>query len=295
MTKYTKKDRYQILTDQVIQLMKEHGTDWIKPWATHAANAHHNVISKNAYRGSNTFFAAISAYKNGFVSNEWGTYKQWQDMGYQVKKGSKGTDIVFFDKIKIEDKDTQEEKMIPMLKGFSVFNADQIEGYTPAPAQPKKPFNKNKRVEKLVKNSKASVNIGGNRAFYSPSQDFIQMPDHSDFKNEEGFYSTLLHELGHWTGHETRLDRNLKTSRFGDEAYAFEELIAETSSAFMAAFLDIEAQPTPNHAKYLNSWLKVLQNDKRAMLNAFSQAQKVADYLMQYDEGEAESEAVAAE
>ena len=286
MSKYVKKDRYQILTNQVIDLMEKHGSDWIKPWATHAADSHHNKFSGKAYRGTNCFFTAISAYVNGFASNEWGTYKQWSDIGCQVKKGSKGTDIVYFDKIKIEDKETREEKMIPLLKGFCVFNADQVEGY-----EGKKPvigerFDSHERTENMVINSGAIVKHGGGSAFYSPSTDHIQMPNKADFNSADGYYSTLLHEMGHWTGHATRLDRKL-ANRFGSEAYAFEELIAETASAFMAAFLETEAEPTPNHAKYLNSWIKVLKNDKKAMMQAFSKAQKVADYLMQFDQATA--------
>lgn len=285
MTKYIKKDRYQILTNQVIDLMEKHGTDWIKPWATHAADHHHNKVSGKPYRGTNCFWTALSAFSNGFMSNQWATYKQWSDLGYQVKKGSKGTDIVFFDKITIEDKETREDKTIPMLKGFSVFNADQVEGYEGLKPVIGERFDTHARTENMVKNSGAIVRHGGGKAFYSPSTDHIQMPLQSDFTDQSGYYSTLLHEMGHWTGHATRLDRKL-INRFGSEAYAFEELIAETASAFMAAFLETEAQPTPNHAKYLNSWIKVLKHDKKAMMKAFGQAQKVADYLMQFDQQE---------
>ena len=211
------KDRYQILTNQVIELMQEHGTNWIKPWQSSAISGHKNKFSNKLYQGTNIFCTAISAYAKGFSSNEWGTYKQWKEAGYQVKKGSKGTDIVYFDKLKIEDKDTNKDKFIPMIKGFSIFNAEQIDGYISAdkyiePA----PFNHIK-AETLVNNSQAVI-----------------------------------------------------------------KLVAETSASFLSAILKVNNQPSIDNAKYLNSWLEILQTDKKAMMKAFSLAQKSADYLLYY-------------
>jgi len=240
MTTYNRKDRYQIVTDTVIKLMNEHGSDWTKPWQVAALDCHHNKFSKKAYRGTNTFFTALSCFANGFSSNEWGTFKQWQKAGYKIKKGSKGTDIVFFDKVLITDKKTDEQAMVPMLKGFVVFNADQV--------------------------------------------------DSDSTTMEQSYYGTLLHELVHWTGHPSRLDRKL-ANRFGSNAYAFEELVAETGSALLAAMLGLEKEPTPDHAKYLNNWLEVLKQDKRAMMKAFGLAQKAADHLLDMQT----SQAMAAE
>tara|TARA_R100000426_G_scaffold46571_1_gene34904 strand:+ start:501 stop:1400 length:900 start_codon:yes stop_codon:yes gene_type:complete len=287
--KTMKKDRYQIITDTVIEQMENLGSDWLKSWSTNAMSNHHNVISKKAYQGTNTFLTAISSYKNGFQSNQWGTYKQWQSKGYSVKKGSKGTDIIFFDKIKIEDTETKEEKFIPILKGFSIFNADQIEDYWSGSAIPEKPTFKHEQTEQLVTNSQAIIKHGGNRAFYTSDADFIQMPNKTDFKDVDGsnamqnYYSTLLHELTHWTGHTSRLDRKL-ANKFGSNAYAFEELVAEVGSVFLTAMLGIEKQPQPNHAKYLNGWLEVLKQDKRAMVKAFGLAQKASDYILAYQD-----------
>lgn len=297
MTKtFTKKDRYQMVTDAVLQLMNQHGTNWIKPWQEQAGNCHHNVVSKKAYQGTNTFMTAISAYRHGFKSNQWATFKQWEKLGAKVRKGSKGTDILFFDKVMITDKETDEQAMVPLLKGFCVFNADQVDGYTAKPVddQPAPSFN-NGDAEKLIAATGADIKHGGNRAFYAPQPDFIQMPEKSAFKGtkdstpEQSYYSTMLHELTHWTGHSSRLNRKL-ISRFGSNAYAFEELIAETGAAFLCAMLGLEKQPTPDHAKYLNNWLEVLKQDKRAMIKAFGQAQKAADFILA-----SESLAVAAE
>tara|TARA_Y100000114_G_scaffold152124_1_gene169966 strand:+ start:91 stop:972 length:882 start_codon:yes stop_codon:yes gene_type:complete len=284
-----KKDRYQIITDTVIEQMENFGSDWIKSWSTNAMSGHHNVISKKAYQGTNTFLTAISSFKNGFQSNQWGTYRQWQSKGYSVKKGSKGTDIIFFDKIKIEDKETEQERFVPILKGFSIFNADQIEDYWSGSAIPEKPTFKHEQTEQLVTNSKAIIKHGGSRAFYTSEADFIQMPHKTDFQDIDGstamenYYSTLLHELTHWTGHTSRLDRKL-ANKFGSNAYAFEELVAEIGSVFLTAMLGIEKQPQPNHAKYLNGWLEVLKQDKRAMVKAFGLAQKASDYILAYQD-----------
>ena len=284
-----KKDRYQIITDTVIEQMENLGSDWLKSWSTNAMSGHHNVISKKAYQGTNTFLTAISSFKNGFQSNQWGTYRQWQSKGYSVKKGSKGTDIIFFDKIKIEDKETEQERFVPILKGFSIFNADQIEDYWSGSAIPEKPTFKHEQTEQLVTNSKAIIKHGGSRAFYTSEADFIQMPHKTDFQDIDGstamenYYSTLLHELTHWTGHTSRLDRKL-ANKFGSNAYAFEELVAEIGSVFLTAMLGIEKQPQPNHAKYLNGWLEVLKQDKRAMVKAFGLAQKASDYILAYQD-----------
>ena len=228
------KDRYQILTNQVIELMQEHGAGWTKPWQGSAMSGHKNKFSNKLYQGTNVFCTAISAYAKGFSCNEWGTYKQWQDAGYQVKKGSKGTDIVYFDKLKIEDKTTNKDKFIPMIKGFSVFNAEQVDGYE-LPNTEEKPATFNHiKAETLVNNSQAIVK-----------------------------HRKLI-------------------NRFGSNAYAFEELVAETSASFLCAILKVNNKPSIDNAKYLNSWLEILKQDKKAMMKAFSLAQKATDYLLYY-------------
>lgn len=309
---FTKKDRYQMVTDAVLALMEKHGTNWTKPWQASAGNSHHNVVSGKPYQGTNIFMTAISAYSNEFKSNEWASFNQWFILGggkkekingkwvvtkpSKYKITSKGTDIVFFDKVMITDEITEKQAMVPVLKGFSVFNADQVDGYEAKPVEEQaKPEFNHQETEKLVTDSGAIIKHGGNKAFYAPEPDFIQMPEKTDFKGtkdstpEQSYYGTLLHELCHWSGHNSRLDRKL-VGRFGSNAYAFEELIAETGSAFLAAMLGLEKEPTPDHAKYLNSWLEVLKTDKRAMMKAFGQAQKAANYIL-----ESQAQAIAAE
>lgn len=285
-------DNYQIITDAVIQLMSEHGKDWTKPWQAQASLGHCNVQSGKPYNGTNIFLLAVSAMKQDFSSNEWGTFKQWQNKGAKVRKGQKGTKIIFFDKIKIEDKDTQEEKLIPMLKGFTVFNADQVEGYESKPVEPiAQTKDRDTRAEALIAATGADIRYGGDRAFYVPSQDFVQMPILEDFKGTdtssdvESYYSTMFHELTHWTGNKARLDRKM-VGKFGSNAYAFEELIAELGAVFLTCQIGINVAPRPDHAKYLNNWLEVIKSDKRAMVKAFAQAQKASDYILGFEQAQ---------
>jgi antirestriction protein ArdC len=286
------KDNYQIISDAVTQLMTEHGTDWSKGWQAKASLGHHNGITGKPYNGTNIFLLSISAMVNDFSSSEWGTFKQWQSKGAKVKKGQKGTGIIFFDKIKIEDKETEEEKMIPLLKGFTVFNADQVEGYTPKPVQPiTETKARHQRAEALIALTGADIRYGGDKAFYVPSQDFVQMPVLEDFTGTktssdiECYYSTMFHELTHWTGAKTRLDRKM-IGRFGSNAYAFEELIAELGAVFLTCQIGINVAPRPDHAKYLNNWLEVIKSDKRAMVKAFAQAQKASDFILGFEKVE---------
>ena len=285
-------DNYQIITDAVLELMEKHGKDWCKPWQAQAGAGHHNVKSGKSYNGTNIFLLAVSAMKQDFASNEWGTFKQWQDKGAKVRKGQKGTKIIFFDKIKVEDKETQEERLIPMLKGFTVFNADQVDGYDAKPVEPiTETKARHDRSEALIAATGADIRFGGDRAFYVPSEDFVQMPILEDFKGTdtssdvETYYSTMFHELTHWTGAKGRMDRKM-IGKFGSNAYAFEELIAELGAVFLTCQVGINVAPRADHAKYLNNWLEVIKNDKRAMVKAFAQAQKASDFILSFEQAE---------
>jgi len=296
----TKKDHYQEITNAFIELLENEKGNFVKTWQDNSLNGHYNIKTKKAYQGTNVFSTAISSFKNGFKSNEWGSFKQWQDKGFKVNKGVKATYIIYFEMI--ENKKAQlkgeEKKLIPLLKGFPIFNADQTsykdsKDYLKNLNLLKEHGNKlifnNKRIDKVVNNSKAIIKHGGNRAFYSPTSDFIQMPNKESFKDidnnskEVNYYSTLLHELSHWSGHSSRLKRDL-FNRFGSNAYAFEELVAEISSGFLCTMLELVKLPTPNHAKYINNWLEVLKSDKKAIVKAFALAQKSSDFILQFQE-----------
>jgi antirestriction protein ArdC len=275
---------YQQVTDSIIKQLEAGATPWVKQW-NGSSSADHNAVSKNGYNGINTLILAMSAAANGFKSNEWATYKQWLQLGGQVRKGTKGTTIIFYSPVsgsKITA-DGTEKNYHYVLKSYSVFNADQIDGYTPA-AAPVKTFNSIAALEALATDSGAVIKHGGDRAFYSPSEDFIQMPNKTDFTNEAAYYATLLHEMAHWSGNANRLNRDL-SGRFGNEAYAAEELIAELSAAFLCAEYQIDGDL--RHAGYIASWLRILKNDNKAVFKAAALAQKSADFIKALSTSEA--------
>jgi antirestriction protein ArdC len=288
---------YQQVTDQIIKQLENGAAPWVKQWQGSTSGSH-NVISGKGYNGINTIILSMAEAAAGYKSGAWATYKQWLTVGAQVKKGTKGTTIIFYSPV-TGSKVTasgEEKSYHYVLKSYSVFNAEQVEGYTAAPA-PVKTFNSIAALEALAAASGADIKHGGDKAFYSPSQDFIQMPNKVDFKSEAAYYATLLHELTHWSGAESRLARDL-SGRFGNEAYAAEELVAELSAAFLCAQYQIDGDL--RHAGYIASWLRVLKNDNKAIFKAAALAQKSADYIKAFANGEEaeqpveESELVAA-
>ena len=294
-------DIYQRVTDQIVAAIEAGVDRWKMPWhTTQAENAVRpiNAVSKKPYRGVNTLALWIAGSEQGYTSNEWATYKQWQEKGAQVRKGEKSQLVVFW-KINNHDKDEEAPDNTPsngdeetnegsnrriLAGGYSVFNVAQVDGYTP-PALPQ-PLpvatvagnERNALVETFFMATGASVQHGGNRAFYRPSSDHIQMPFFDAFFDPIDYYSTLGHETVHWTSAQHRLDRDL-TGRFGSEAYAAEELVAELGAAFLCADLNLTNTPRPDHAAYVANWLKVLKDDNRAIFTAASKAQQAADYL----------------
>ena len=292
-------DIYQRVTDQIIAALEAGADRWKMPWhTTGIENAVRpvNAVSKKPYRGVNTLALWIAGSEQGYQSNEWATYKQWQEKGAQVRKGEKSSTVVFW---KINDKDEADETSEGsngnsgdeaedssrriLARGYFVFNASQVDGYTPPPLPQIEPTTvqgneRNALVEAFFSATGASVQHGGNRAFYRPSSDHIQMPFFDAFFEPVDYYSTLGHETVHWTSAQTRLDRDL-TGRFGSEAYAAEELVAELGAAFLCADLGLTNTPRPDHAAYVSSWLKVLKSDNRAIFTAASKAQQAADYL----------------
>ena len=269
--------------EQIIALMQKHGADWCKPWS--GIGAPHNVVTKKAYRGGNAFWLALCAANNDYTSGEWATFKQWKEKGATVKKGEKSTPIFFFSVFEREDKATGEKIVSRFWKHYNVFNAAQVDGYEAKPVNGET-FQPIEAAQAYFANTGAQLRDGGNRAFYHPASDYIAMPPMQAFDNATGYYSTLLHELTHWTGHASRCDRKL-TGKFGSEDYAREELVAECGAALLCMNLGIEKQPTPDHAKYLNSWLKVIGSDYKAIFTAMSQAQKAIDHLDSLQEAQA--------
>lgn len=283
-------DAYQAVTDKILELMEEHGTNWVKPWKSESPNGlPYSIGTGKAYQGINT----VMLWSSGFADPRFGTFKAWQAKGHKIKKGSKGTPIVYFQMNQYEDKKTGEKKNIPFLKMSTVFNAAQAEGVEPLPtAEPVPEVQRIAKAEEFIKNTGATFEEveGFDSAYFAPSADLIRMPAAGQFAEIEDFYSTAMHELTHWTGHESRLDR-LKKGGFGSSEYAKEELVAEMGAAFLCADLGISNTPRADHAKYLNNWMAGLKNDKRLIVQAASHAAKAAAYLHDLQKPAAQEEA----
>ena len=240
-----------------------------------------NVFSQSSYSGINTVNLWLKQSQLGFESSEWLTFKQALDLGGFVKKGEKSTYVIFYKKITIEDKQTEEIKTIPLLKTYPVFNISQCEGLEhlkKKETQKETLFKDEKQAEKLIKDSQAQISFAPiDKACYLPIEDKILMPRKHQFKTQEGFYSTLFHELSHWTGHQSRLSRK-KLNKPGSKDYAFEELIAEISARFLCCHLGFSY--SSQHSAYIESWIKVLKEDKKAIFKASSQAQKATEFIL---------------
>ena len=270
----------KIITDKVLAELKDNPGKWIKSWSD--ANRPVNLMTGREYTGCNWLWLSMCQGHNGNDSNEWCTYNQAKELtGVErpIKKGSKGTQVILYKPSKIKKlvDGVLKEESFPIMRVFTVFNRCQIEGLPPKEL-PDETENKLEKVEIFVNKHKMNVKNGFDGSCFIPSQDEIHMPKIVDFKSTEDYYATLLHEMTHWTGHKSRLDRLTKFNRFGDEAYAFEELVAELGAAMMCNHLHIEGKL--QHTEYIASWLKVLENDEKAILKASAQAQKAFDYIL---------------
>lgn len=277
-------DTYQRITDTIVKQLEAGTKPWIRPWRNDIrCSLTPRRATGEAYRGINVLMLWISSQIFGYEENTWMTYRQAQDLGAKVRKGEKGTLVVKYGTFTPKEREDDEDCSIPYLKGYTVFNVEQIENlparfFSPADELPRAPVPHIETVETFVKNTGASVTYGGTKACYRPNCDDILMPDRHRFDSEVHLYSTLLHEIGHWTGAKHRLDRDL-TGRFGSASYAADELVAELAASFLCADLGVDHDPRDNTAAYVASWLAVLKNDKRAIITAAAKAQSAADYL----------------
>jgi antirestriction protein ArdC len=284
-----KRDVYAHVTAQIVTAIEQGVGNWRMPWHTSGRYAFSpiNVTRHKAYRGINTVCLWAAAEAKGYESGEWGTYKQWLERGGQVRKGERSTTVVFWkfanDSAESQDdgaEHTASTSRLLFTRGYAVFNAAQVDGYT-AKSEPDIPMPERiERAEAFFQGIGATVRHGGNRAYYAPDSDHIQMPPFQAFGENVSYYSTLAHEHTHWTANPQRCDRQLG-KRFGDNAYAAEELIAELGAAFTCAHLGLSTEPRSDHAQYINSWLKVLKADKRAIFTAASKAQQATDFMIQ--------------
>ncbi|WP_426960322.1 ArdC family protein [Muricoccus radiodurans] len=297
-------DVYARVTEAIVAAIEAgaaRGTDWRMPWhrrrdAGAAPALPLNVASRAAYRGVNVLALWAAAEARGYGSGLWGTYRQWSELGGQVRRGERATTVVFWrfpagvgrDNGAGGDADgggtgdgEDTPRRGPWARAYAVFNAAQVDGATlPTDTAPRLPEETRIGTAEAFFSRLPGLDLrhGGTAAFYAPATDHVQVPAFADFRTAEGYYATLAHEVTHWTGHPSRLARDL-TGRFGGGAYAAEELVAELGAAFLLASLGLATEPRADHARYVAHWLDLLRGDKRAVFTAAGRAQSAADWL----------------
>ena len=294
------RDFRQEVTDSIVGMLERGVAPWQKPWEPGASSLGmpFNPTSERAYRGGNAIHLMATGLQRGYEDPRWMTYKQAADNGWQVSRGEKGTQIEYWDVKQASDKtqpsgpngggdaangnNSDAEKSRLIHRVYTVFNAQQIERIPPHTPEQHTTFEAVQAGEQILKNSGANIaHDQADRAFYSRSQDSIHLPPKDAFKDAAGYYGTALHELAHWTGHPSRLDRSTLTDsyRFGDTNYAKEELRAELASVFLAAQRGIPHDPE-QHAAYVNSWIGALKRDKNEIFRAAHDASKATDFIL---------------
>jgi antirestriction protein ArdC len=275
---------YDVITARVVSLLEAGTVPWRKPWGGQRLWPR-NLISGHRYRGVNVFLTACSCYSSPF----WLTYKQAQALGGHVRKGEKATPIVFWTKLEKADRETGETIELPLLRYYSAFNVAQCEGLPESriaslgPAG-ERPFSPIVACEQVVNGmpNRPEMRHGFEQACYVPRLDEVRLPKPEQFETSESYYTTAFHELGHATGHASRLNRKgiADVAAFGSDTYSREELVAEMTAAFLSGHCGIENKTIDNSASYLAGWLRVLRQDSRLVVTAAAQAQKAADYIL---------------
>lgn len=277
------RDFYSEISARIATQLEAGALPWVKPWsATAGANVPQNAVSGRPYSGCNVILLWIAMQSAAWTLPRFLTYKQAQEAGGNVRKGETGTKVYFVSQFVKKDKETDEDRRYGFMKEYTVFNVAQCDGLPESAVAftPAKIRNKDQRDTLadlfIVATGARFREMDTDRACYIPALDIVQVPKFADFKNADNFYSTSFHELGHWTSHKTRCDRELG-KRFGDNAYAAEELIAELTAAFLCAEFSMDGDI--RHAGYIANWAKLLRDDSRAFFTAASAAQKAADFL----------------
>jgi antirestriction protein ArdC len=276
-----KTDVYQAVTDGIVAAL-ESGTlpPWVKPWSSTGASSGlpRNGATGREYNGINVVILWAAAMTRDYADPRWVTFKQAQALGGSVRKGEKAALITFWRSVEIDEVDEQgRKKRIPVVRGYHVFNVEQCDGI-PASAPVVDAARGFEVAAQILDRSGAAVVHGGDVAAYSPALDRIVLPEAASFASIPAYWATALHELTHWSGHGSRLGRDL-SGRFGTESYAVEELVAELGAAFLCARAGVDGQL--QHAEYVGSWLRVLKADKRAIFTAAARARDAADFLCQ--------------
>jgi antirestriction protein ArdC len=279
-----KRDIYSEVSDRIVAELEAGAAPWIKPWsATPGANTPCNAVTNRPYSGCNIVLLWM-AQAAGYCTPRFLTFKQASELGGHVRKGERGTKVYFVKQLQVRDKGADCDtatRIVPMLREYTVFNVDQCENLperivAPSAVRPRNSDERSAAIDEFLAYTGASIREGSGEAYYLPGADFISLPRFEAFKNAAHFYSTAFHELGHWTGHKSRLARDLR-HRFGERAYAAEELVAELCSAFLCAEFSIDGDL--RHAGYIENWIGLLKADTRAFFTACSKAQAAADFL----------------
>jgi len=266
-------DIYQEVTDRIVGALEKGVAPWVRPWNQSFSGFPRNGSTKRPYSGMNVILCQLTALERGYGSQDWFTYKQAAAVGGNVRKGEKGTALIFWKLL--EDKKDPDRK-IPLLRSFYVFNREQIDGLPPSSEETVERKEGVEWADGMFREKGMALGHGGGSAFYSPQMDRVQMPFLSDFTDEGAYLSTLFHEATHWTGPAHRCDRDL-SGRFGSESYAFEELVAEIGSAFLCAKFGVHGRL--QHPEYIGSWIKKLKGDKKFIFAAARKAKEALDFL----------------
>jgi len=281
-------DVYRKVTETIIEQIEAGAGEYRMPWHHDgsAVSRPRNAVAPAFYRGINVLSLWAAAHRAGYTSGLWATYRQWQLVQAQVREREKGTLVVFWKQLDhpiqayTEDapEDDEQPKHRFVARGYWVFNVAQVDGYIPFDLPVLSEDERHARAEAFYANLNFETRFGGDEAFYLTSGDYIQMPLFAHFRDAGAYYGTLFHEAAHATGASARLNRDL-SGRFGSEAYAMEEMIAEWSSAMACASLDLTPEPRFDHALYIDSWLTVLRRDRQAAFHAARQAQIIVDWM----------------
>lgn len=300
-------DYYKNVAEKLIEQLKAGTAPWQRPWTSGQSFLPHNPVSGTRYKGGNTIALMVQAIDKGYSDSRWMTYEQAKNAGGQVRKGEKGTVLRFFkftEDVPVVDeggkpiRDAEGKKVTekvqldsPKVCSFVVFNAQQIEGLPPPePVRARTEWEINSRAEQLLKASGARISFGGERAYYNYQSDEIRLPPRESFTSDGGFYATALHEVGHWSGHKSRLDRDMRHP-FGSVGYAKEELRAEIFSMMLGDEIGLRNDPE-QHAAYVGSWIKVLQEDYREIFRAAADSEKMMGFVLNLERSRANEQCV---
>ncbi len=283
-------DVHRSITQKIVKSIEDCAGEYRMPWHRSDASITRplNAYTGQPYRGVNVLALWVETLRSSFGCGQWATYRQWLKLGAQVRKGERGSLIVFYKELDPEQQEGDQENTRPrlMARASWVFNAGQVDGWEPIQPARRNEVEVLDDVEAFVSATKADIRHGRSQACYNWAGDFIEIPDKQWFVGSEtssateSYYSVLLHEMTHWTADPDRLNRDIR-NRYGTESYAMEELIAELGAAFLCADLGISNEPRPDHAAYVADWLTVLDRDQRAIFTAASKASAAVDYLAQ--------------